>query len=71
MLNLISLDVSKNTMLTNIQCNDNKFSTSVLNFLFETLHNNPGNKTIYIGGNPGTNYCDRSIAEGKGWTVSD
>jgi hypothetical protein len=43
----------------------------VLNVLFGTLHDNniAEGKFIIIGGNPGAEYCDRSIATGKGWSV--
>jgi hypothetical protein len=33
------------------------------------LHSNEGNKTVYIGRNPGTDACNMKIAEDKGWTV--
>jgi hypothetical protein len=66
---LTSLDVSKNTVLNDLDCSGNQFSAKSLNALFRTLHSNAGNKTIYIGSNPGTNDCDRSIATNKGWEV--
>lgn len=65
------LDVSKNTALTELNCYGNQLDTDALNALFETLHSNAGTKKIYIGGNPGTKECDRSIATNKGWTVAD
>ena len=65
------LDVSKNTALTELNCAGNQLDTDALNALFETLHSNAGTKNIYIGDNPGTKGCDRSIATNKGWTVSD
>jgi Leucine-rich repeat (LRR) protein len=68
---LTSLDVSGSTALTYLNCLNNQLTSSALNALFETLHSNIGSKTIYIGGNPGTNGCDRSIATNKGWTVDD
>jgi len=37
-----------------------------LNAVFRGLCNSG---IIYIGGNPGTESCDRSIAEKKGWSV--
>ena len=41
-----------------------------INKLFEALPvNNEG--IIYIQGNPGTNNCDRSIAEKKGWKFEE
>ena len=68
---LTSLDVSKNTVLTLLSCNDNQLTSNALNVLFETLHNNASEreKTIYIGGNLGTETCTRSIAEKKGWMI--
>jgi hypothetical protein len=66
---LSSLDVSKNTALTFLRFDRNKLTDKALNALFKTLHSNAGEKTIYMGENPGTNDCDRSIATSKGWTV--
>jgi len=68
-----SLDVSNNTALTSLNCSYNQLSTGALNDLYETLHSNPGrtssgNKYVAISGNPGTNTCNRNIAEHKGWT---
>ena len=71
---LTSLDVSKNTALTYLNCRDNNLSASALNKIFNDLPK--GKKwdgyeqsTIYIGNNPGTDTCDKSIAENKGWIV--
>jgi hypothetical protein len=64
---LTSLNVGKNTALTYLGCYGNQFSAKSLNALFKTLHSNGG--SIYIGDNPGTNDCDRSIATNKGWEV--
>jgi len=66
---LSTLNVTNNTNLTTLGCSMNEFTADGLNALFETLHNNDGNKTIYIGENPGTNECDTSIATEKGWKV--
>ena len=69
---LTELDVSKNINLELLRCRNNLFSADALNRLFGTLNNTPSNyliKPIYITGNPGTNNCDHSIAEKKGWTV--
>jgi len=68
---LTSLDVSGNKMLNQVSCNNNKLNAAALNALFETLYNNSEYKVIYIGDNPGTDDCDRSIATKKGWTVQD
>ena len=66
-----NLDVSKNTSLTLLDCSNNQFSESELNGLFETLHCNDieGGKYIIVSDNPGTDDCNMSIAEDKGWTV--
>jgi len=64
---ITSLDVSKNTALTNLGVGG-QLTSSALNALFRTLHNNAGEKRIWISNNPGSNDCDRSIAESKGWT---
>ena len=76
---LTSLDVSKNTALTRLDCEDNKLTSSALNQIFRDL---PQGKTwtegygyteqssIIIYDNPGSNTCDKSIAENKGWEVN-
>ena len=68
---LTNLDVNNNTDLKYLGCSNNLLSISALNALFGTLHNNASNnqKTVYIGGNPGTDDCDVKIAENKGWEV--
>ena len=75
--NLSSLDVSGCTALTELDCGRNNLSSSSLNKIFGDL---PQGRElddylfpsrIAIGDNPGTNTCDRSIAENKGWKVSD
>jgi len=48
---------------------NNNFTAETLNDLFRTLHDNDFSKTIYIANNPGTEDCDPSIAQAKGWTV--
>jgi hypothetical protein len=72
---LTSLDVSKCTALTVLICYSNKLDASALNSIFNSL---PQGKpldghyrqsSIFIGSNPGTDTCDRSIAENKGWEV--
>ncbi len=66
--NLTSLDVSKNTELTWLYCDENNFSASALNQIFRDLPQVTSG-TIYMSGNPGTETCDKSIAENKGWRV--
>ena len=62
---LTELDVSYNSMLTYLNCSGNNLNATALNNLFNSLRNNGG--MISIGDNPGTDTCDRSIAENKGW----
>ncbi len=66
--NLTSLDVSKNTALTDLYCGENNLTSSALNQIFRDL---PQGKTgnIFIYDNPGSETCDKSIAENKGWEV--
>jgi hypothetical protein len=75
---LPSLDVSGCTALTEVYCGSNKLTASALNSLFnslpkgiswETESGYSRTSTIYIHGNPGTDSCDKSIAENKGWKV--
>ena len=74
---LTGLDVSQNTALTYLVCGSNQLADAALNALFGTLHSNKATKIIvdnttkivFINVNPGTNSCDRSIAESKGWRV--
>ena len=74
---LTSLDVSKCTELTELRCYNNKLTSSALNKIFGDLPQGkefdiyPYQSRITIGGNPGTDTCDRSIAENKGWKVSN
>ena len=66
---LTGLDVSNNTELTILNCSGNQLTGSGLNALFGTLHSKEDiRKTVNITGNPGTDDCDFSIAENKGWT---
>ena len=75
---LTELDVSENVVLRRLSCGSNLLTTDALNALFSTLHDNIFTygwggwgieKEISIGSNPGTDNCDPSIAEDKGWTV--
>lgn len=77
--NLTSLDVSKNTALTWLNCRDNKLTSSALNQIFRDLpqgktwtegHGYTEQSSIFISRNPGTDTCDKSIAENKGWEVN-
>ena len=67
---LTNLDFSKNTILNHIRCENNELTSSALNAMFGTLNDITGQtKKLYIRYNPGTNDCDISIAENKGWNV--
>ena len=70
---LTNLDLRNNSMLEYLECFNNQFTAAKLNDLFNTLHNITfaGEKLVYIGGNPGTEDCDKSIATNKGWTVEN
>lgn len=76
---LTSLDVSKNTALTWLNCRDNKLTSSALNQIFRDLpqgktwtegHGYTEQSSIFISRNPGTDTCDKSIAENKGWEMN-
>lgn len=66
---LTSLDFSRNRALYYAVCTDNRLTAEGLNALFTTFNRGVAGK-IFIGGNPGENMCDRSIAESRGWKVS-
>ena len=70
---LTSLDVSGCSSLTYLKCESNLLTADALNDLFETLNDTmvSNGKDILITNNPGTNDCDRRIAENKGWYVTD
>jgi len=70
---LTDLDVSKNIALGgHLNCSNNNFSENALNALFETLHDKAIEyKVISIFENPGTENCNKTIAEKKGWEVID
>ena len=67
-----SIDVSNNPLLRRICVQGNQFNRDALNNLFDTLPDWSGTNSrgfIEIANNPGTDECDVSIAEAKGWTV--
>ena len=77
--NLTSLNVSGCTALTYLNCEDNKLTSSALNQIFRDLpqgktwtegHGRTEQSSIIIYDNPGSNTCDKSIAENKGWEVN-
>ena len=65
---LTSIDLSNNTALSDITV-FGQFEGSELNKFFRTLHSDVGEKSIDISFTSGKAYCDRSIAESKGWKV--
>jgi hypothetical protein len=80
---LKNLDVSNNTALTRLSyaCNPNytpfdSYNTDTyadaLDNLFGTLNSNAGKKIIMISGQSGKAVsCDKSIAEKKGWKITE
>ena len=70
---LTSLDVNNNSALKGLNIRSNQLTATALNTLFGTLHSNPPeqhqSKEIDINDNPGTNSCDRSIAERNRWVI--
>jgi len=68
---LTSLDVSANLVLSRLDCSSNQLTNKALNDLFESLPPPIGLiGKIQINDNPGTDACDKNIAENKGWWVS-
>jgi hypothetical protein len=68
---LASLDVSGCTALQYLSCGDNQLTAPALNTVLTALpvHTAADNAFIRIYGNPGTETCNRAIAENKGWSV--
>ena len=64
--NLTSLDVSKNTALTFLDCSSNNLTSAALNQIFRDLPQVTSG-TIYMGSYRGSITCDKSIAKNKGW----
>jgi len=69
---LTVLDVNKCTSLTILWCSYNKLSTSALNSLFNSLPKRKSEDEAIIKcyENPGSETCDETIAEKKGWYVN-
>jgi hypothetical protein len=67
---LSQLDVSNNPNLRTLQIYSNNFTVSGLNALFSTLPVVTSGPTFlkYMN-NPGTDYCDSSIATSRGWHI--
>ena len=74
---LTELDVTGLDKLRYLHCRNNYMEADALDALFHTLNDIPETKSILISNNgpnrdgTGTAGCDRTIAESKGWTVSD
>jgi Icc-related predicted phosphoesterase len=67
---LKTLDFSNNAALMWIVCCDNQFTTQTLNASIASLPRSSVPAKIYVAGNPGEKDCDRTLGEGKNWTVS-
>ncbi|MDR0421880.1 MAG: hypothetical protein LBH72_02585 [Proteiniphilum sp.] len=69
---LSSLNVSGNRALTGLACFDNLLSAAALDGIFALLPDLSGTDEgrIYIGSNPGSDDCVRSVAENKNWVVN-
>lgn len=65
---LTSLSLPKNSILKHIDVRSNELDDSALNTIYSSLPTDTEG-IIYISGNPGEG--NRSIAEQKGWKVSD
>ena len=63
---LTVLKIKGCTALTSLRCTDNQLTSSALNSLFNSLPKTTNGK-IDFSSNPGTQDCDISIAEEKGW----
>lgn len=73
---LTSLDVSKNIALALLWCDDNLLTSKALNKIFTDLpkgklleHKEYDQSFIGVSDNPGSDTCNESIAENKGWIV--
>lgn len=71
---LTSLDLNKNSVLIELDCSNNQLTAQSLNYLFESLPiitDTSFGGMLSIGGNIGTNDCNRIIAINKWWTLYD
>jgi hypothetical protein len=61
--------MGKKEKLTALNCCNNQLSAVVLDTLFKCLPQRKpdDNAFISIRNNPGEHFCDKSIAENKGW----
>jgi len=61
----------KNTELNLVCLSDNQLSTDALNTVFYSLPYISEMNILTVGNNPGSDFCNRSIAVNKGWDVRD
>lgn len=64
-----ALDLKNNKKIEKILADGNHLSVCALDELFLSLHNQPGEKKIYVKENPECNLSKTEIARKKGWTV--
>jgi len=66
---LTLLEINGCMKLNSLSCEWNQLTEFALDYLFENLPTKEPNNNarIYISENPGTNNCEKSIAENKGW----
>jgi Leucine-rich repeat (LRR) protein len=69
---LTSLDVSSCTALHRLVCHNNQLTASALNAIFTALPDRTGDEDsgiVRVLNNPGSEDCDKSIAENKNWYI--
>lgn len=67
---LTSLELSSSLVISRLDCRRNHLTNNALDDLFEKLPPPTGIfRKIKIKDNPGTDTCDKSIAENKGWCI--
>ena len=68
---ITEINLSDLKKMKTIDCKANHLSAEAINALFESLHDDYQieMKSINIADNPGTQSCDISVAENKGWIV--
>jgi len=64
---LTSLKSHRNGRLSYVRCERNKLDAEALNAFFVTLNWGTGSKVLFIENNPGSDDCDKSFAENKGY----
>lgn len=66
---LTTLDLSPDSELEKLVIVSSNFDAAELNRIFTNLPTGKADSEVLCYGNPGTETCDVSIAENKGWTV--